>query len=194
MFKRIAQKLLPNKSGAKHIKKIRVEYGSLLQQEDCEAILFFMRPNLQWGGDLNVAVLEKAGEGLDTHILENVHKPKSGDVFALPGFDTGFKTLFMAVLPEWDGGVGYEERDMLNCYRRMIEKARSLGIKSVAVPAMGRDKRDFPHIRFARVALQGILEKIDDHIDLVKIVCVDRTMMATYDGLIRKFMNRQRLS
>lgn len=190
MFKRIAQKLRSNKS-AKHISKIRVEYGSILGQSDCEAMLFFMRPNLQWGGELNVAVLEKAGEGLDTHILENVHKPKSGEVYALPGFGTQFKNLFMAVLPEWDGGIGYEERDMLNCYRHLIEKAHDLGIKTIAIPAMGRDKRDFPHIRFARVALQGIMERLDDRLEMIKIVCVDRTMMATYEGQIQKMKKRE---
>ncbi len=190
MFKRIAQKLRPNKPDAQSINKISIEYGSLLAQSDCDAILFFMRPNLQWGGDLNKAVLEKAGKELDTHLLEQAIKPRSGDVFMLPPFNTDYKALFVAILADWDGGNGFEERDLLNCYRIAIEKAQEQGVKSIAIPAMGRDKRDFPHIRFARLAVQGILEKIDTRMETVRIMCADRTMMATYQGQMDKIRRR----
>lgn len=186
MFKRIAQKLRPNKVRPEYISKIRVEYGELLSDPECDSILFFMRPNLEWGGDLNRAVLEKAGNALDDYIVEQVHTPKSGDVFTMPPFDTGYKSLFMAVLADWDGGNGFEERDLLNCYRRAIDAAELAGVKRIAIPAMGRDKRDFPHIRFARLALKGIMERLDNRLEFVKIVCADRTMMATYTGQLEK--------
>lgn len=188
MFKRIAQKLLPRKP--RYFDRIRIEYGQILSQDDCEALLFFMHPNLEWGGALNHAVLKKAGGELDTYILDHVTTPKSGEVFVLPGFESGYKALFLAILADWDGGNGFEERDLLNCYRRCLVKSQEMGIRSVAIPAMGRDKRDFPHIRFARLALQGILEKLDTRTDFVKIMCVDRTMMHTYTGLLAKFKNR----
>ncbi len=188
MFKRLAQKLRP--SNPKYIDKVRIEYGEILSQGDCESILFFMQPNLKWGGVLNKAILEQAGPQLDAHILERVTKPKSGDVVALPPFQTGYKAIFMAVLADWDGGNGFEERDLQNCYRDAINLAESQGIKTIAIPAMGRDKRDFPHIRFARVTLKGILEVLDERLDFVKIVCVDRTMMTTYKAQIDKFKGK----
>ncbi len=188
MFKRLAQKLLP--APHRYFEKISIEYGEILSQGDCESILFFMQPSLKWGGDLNRAILAAAGEGLEKHILENIQNPHAGEVFALPGFDTAYKALFMAILPDWDGGNGFEERDMLNCYRRMLDLARKQGIKTIAVPAMGRDKRDFPHIRFARVALKGLLDRLDKHIDIVRIYCVDHTMMTTYAGQLDKMKRR----
>lgn len=188
MFKRLAQKLRPSKPV--YIDKVKIEYGEILSQGDCESILFFMQPNLKWGGDLNKAVLQLAGPELDQYILEHVIKPKSGDVFSLPSFKAPYKSLFMAVLADWDGGNGFEERDMMNCYRDTINQAEKLGVKTIAIPAMGRDKRDFPHIRFARVALQGIL----DRLDFVKIMCIDRTMMATYTAQMEKMKTRMKLS
>lgn len=152
--------------------------------------MFFMHPNLEWGGALNHAVLKAAGGELDTYITENVVTPRSGEVFALPPFGTHYKALFLAVLADWDGGNGFEERDLLNCYRRCIVKAEQRGVRTIAVPAMGRDKRDFPHIRFARLALQGLLEKLDDRIEFVKIMCVDRTMMGTYMTQMDKLKRR----
>jgi O-acetyl-ADP-ribose deacetylase len=188
MFKKIAQSLRP--PIYEHIGRIRIEYGEILSQWDCEAILFFMQPTMEWGGGLNKAVLSMAGPGLDTYVLEHVRNPKSGDVFALPPFATPHKKLFMAILPPWDGGNGFEERDLLNCYRGAIEQAQELGLKRLAIPAMGRDKRDFPHIRFARLALKGILEKLDARMEYVKIVCIDHTMMSTYQGQIEKLKGR----
>ncbi len=191
MFKRIAQKLRPNNQV--YTDRVRIEYGEILSQGDCESILFFMHPNLQWGGGLNKAVLELAGHELDTYVLEHIHNPKSGDVFAIPSYAAPYKALFMAVLADWDGGNGFEERDLMNCYRETIERAANLGIKSLGIPALGRDKRDFPHIRFARLALKAILEKLDDRIQFVKIMCIDRTMMATYAGQLEKLKRRNSL-
>lgn len=188
MFKRIAQKLRP--SNPQLTEKIRIEYGELLAQEDCEAILFFMRPQLDWGGSLNRAILRMAGAGLDKYVLEYATTPRSGEVFVLPAFGTGYKAIFMAILADWDGGNGFEERDLLNCYRLTIEKAQETGIKTLGVPAMGRDKRDFPHIRFARLTIKGILERLDDRTDFVKIMCIDRTMMGTYNAQLQKVRSR----
>ena len=142
------------------------------------------------GRGVEHAILKKAGPELDHYILNHVMSPKSGDVVALPGFDSGFKTLFVAVLAEWDGGSGFEERDLLNCYRRPVEQAQATGLKTLVIPALGRDKRDFPHIRFARLALRGLHEKLDNRMDSVTIMCADRAMVATYQGQLAKFRSK----
>lgn len=188
MFKRLAQKLRP--SNPVYVDRVKIEYGEILSQGDCDSILFFMHPNLKWGGELNKAILKQAGPDLDKHILDHVQSPKSGEVFALPPFNTRYKALFMAVLADWDGGNGFEERDLLNCYRDTIDLAERAGVKTIAIPALGRDKRDFPHIRFARLALQGILERLDPRLDFVKVMCIDRTMMTTYTAQLEKLKKK----
>lgn len=187
MFKRIAGKLRP---GNQSIDKIRIEYGGLLDQTDCQSILFFLRPKFDWGGSLNHAVLTKAGPELDQYVLSHVTTPKSGEVFALPPFKTNYKAIFAAILADWDGGNGFEERDLLNCYRGAVSQAQEKGIKSIGIPALGRDKRDFPHVRFTRLALQAIVETMDDRLDFVKIMCVDRNMMAAYQGQLEKMRRK----
>lgn len=191
MFKRIAQKL--RTTNPQCFDRIRIEYGEILSQGDCESILFFMHPNLQWGGGLNREVLMRAGDELDEYILTHITNPRSGDVFALPTFGLPYKALFMAVLADWDGGNGFEERDLMDCYRHTVEQAQSLGVRTIAIPAMGRDKRDFPHIRFARVALKGLLERMDERVDYVKVMCIDRTMMTTYSSQLEKMKMRSAL-
>lgn len=188
MLKRIAQKLRPN--NPVHLDRVRIEYGEILSQGDCDSILFFMHPSLKWGGGLNSAVLELAGAELDQHICEHVITPKNGEVFTLPSFNAPYKALFLAVLADWDGGNGFEERDLMNCYRDTIVQAEKAGVRSIAIPALGRDKRDFPHIRFARLALKGIVERLDERLDYVKIMCIDHTMMRTYQEQMEKMKRR----
>jgi O-acetyl-ADP-ribose deacetylase (regulator of RNase III) len=189
MLKRIAQKLRPNNNPV-HLDRVRIEYGEILSQGDCDSILFFMHPSLKWGGGLNSAVLALAGAELDHHICEHVITPKNGEVFTLPAFNAPYKALFLAVLADWDGGNGFEERDLMNCYRDAIVQAEKVGIRSIAIPALGRDKRDFPHIRFARLALKGISERLDERLDYVKIMCIDHTMMRTYQEQMEKMKRR----
>lgn len=154
--------------------------------DGCEAMTFFMPENLEWDGSLNSEVLAAAGTELDDFVVDNVTKPRSGNVYTLPPCNMPHKALFMAVLSEWDGGVDFNDRDLVRCYKGAVEKAQEEGIRSLAFPAMGKDKRDFPHIRFARLALQGILEKLDDRIDSVTIACADQRMFTTYKDRLLK--------
>lgn len=146
-----------------------------------------MPPRLEWDGSLNHAILGEAGAQLDDYILETVQRPPSGTAYALPPFDMiDRKGLFMAVLSEWDGGIEFDDGDLIRCYRAVIDLAQENGFKSVAFPAMGKDKSDFPHIRFARLAIQGILEHLDDTLDEVVVACADKRMYDTYRERLEK--------
>lgn len=190
MFKRIAAKIRPSKP--QFIDRISIEYGAILAQPECESILFFMYPDLEWGGELNYALLKMAGPEMDKYVCEHVTTPHHGEVFAIPGFNSPYKALFLAILGHWDGGIEYEDREILNCYRHAITMAQEAGIKSIAIPSMGRDKRDFPHVRFARLALQGINETMNGSLEKVSIYCVDRQNYDTYVTQLAKMQKGQR--
>lgn len=185
MFKQIADRLNPSKRHL--VRKIRLHYGPILEIEGCETIVFFMSPHLEWRGSLNHEILGLAGPRLDDYILTKIERPQSGTVYSLPPFDmTDRNSLFMAVLNEWDGGIDFEDGDLVKCYRAAVELAQRMGVKTIAFPAMGKDKRDFPHIRFARLAIQGILERLDDNLDDVIIACADKRMYDTYKDRLLK--------
>lgn len=160
--------------------RIRLYQGEILTLQGCDAMVFFMTPNLAWEGALNREVLARAGDGLDSYVLEQVVTPHPGEVFSLPPFGLSFRRLYMIVLHKWDGGVDFEDSDMIKGYRRAVSLAQDEGMQTMAIPAMGHDKRDFPHLRFARLALQGITEGMDGRLREVKIVCRDKRMVDTY--------------
>lgn len=174
---------------AQDINKIRLYHGSIFDLDgEVEGIAFFMPENLAWEGLLNKSVLERAGPELDTHILNSVQSPRPGSVFVVPGFDTVFQNLFMGILNEWDGGIDFQDRDLVRCYKDSVIKAAEAGLTRIAFPAMGRDKRDFPHIRFARLAVKGIGQglAVSPAIESVTIACSDMRMMETYRTRLRR--------
>jgi O-acetyl-ADP-ribose deacetylase (regulator of RNase III) len=184
MFKNLADRFIPSKR--QFIDRITLYHGEILKTGGCDAIAFFMTPSLMWQGSLNQEILALAGPALDQYVLEHVESPHPGEVFKLPGFKTPFKSLFMIILNTWDGGVDFDDNDMVRAYRRTVLMAQEAGLKTLAFPAMGHDKRDFPHLRFARLALQGISQGLDGRMNEVKIVCRDQRMVDTYSERIQK--------
>lgn len=134
--------------------------------------------------ELNRAVVAAAGTDLDDFILENIYKPHAGDVFALPAFALPIKHIFCAIRPDWDTSLGFEDRDLTRCYRHAVELATRVGITRVAFPALGTGGRGQPLPRLARLGVNGIMDRLTENIEEVRIVCNrDDTVGAFYDRL-----------
>lgn len=197
MFKFLAGLLNPAQASlsliksyqATDINKIRLHHGPILDMADrVEGLAFFMLPDLSWEGGLNRSIAAAAGPKLDEYVLAHATNPKPGEVFLLPSFNMKFKALFMGIINEWDGGVDFEDRDLINCYRDTVKLAEGHGITSLVFPALGRDKRDFPHIKFARLAIQGITQGLYDSpaIQSVTIACADQLMTNTFRNRLKQ--------
>lgn len=111
------------RSNAQLIDRITLHYGDITKQADVQAVVIAMPASLDTGGALNQAVIRAAGEQLDQFILENIFKPRVGDVYALPPFGLPVQYIFCAILPEWDSSLGFEDRDLMRCYRHGVELA-----------------------------------------------------------------------
>lgn len=145
--------------------------GDLTAQTDVDAVVTAMPSDFDFSGSMNRALIEKAGEKLDEFILENIYKPRIGDAFAVPGFALPVRHLIFVVVPPWRSGFERENRDLLRCYRHALGLAQEMGLKKIAFPALGTGRHGYPVKRAARLALQGIRERIGDDIEEVRIVC-----------------------
>lgn len=170
----------------KHIDKIRLFHGDILDHTDCDALVSFVSADLSLGGPLNKAYLAMAGEEMGDFIAERIIQPKPGEAFVIPAFQMPVKNIVLAVLPQWEDGLQNEDRQMLRCYRRAISQSSEHGIKTLAFPALGFGQLNFPHIRFARFALRGILDTLTEDVDEVRIVCKERNMSEIYAKNLRK--------
>lgn len=140
-------------------------------QQDVEAIATSMDITLDTSRHLNRAIIAAAGEALDASILENIYRSRVGDVHVLPGYNLPVKNILIAVTPIWRPGIEGEDRDLLRCYRGLLEMAERMDIKSLAVPALGTGKNQFPVPRAARLALQAIRERMPESLQELRIVC-----------------------
>jgi O-acetyl-ADP-ribose deacetylase (regulator of RNase III) len=164
----------PQRSNSHLMSRIRLIEGDLLDQMDVDAIVATILPTLKAEGHLNEAIIAKAGQTLDNFVVDNIFKPRSGDVFSVPPFGIPVKHIFYAVMPIWKDNLANEERDLTRCYRGVMELAVKMNLDKIAVPALGCRQGTFPVKRAARLGVQGILDRMSEKLQDVRIVCRTR--------------------
>jgi len=153
------------------ISRIRLIEGDLTKQHDMDVLVGSISTALKVNGTLNQSLIAAAGTQIDDFILEHIYKPRAGDVFAVPPFNIPVKHIFFAVTPDWKDGLAQEDRDLIRCYRGAIQLATEMGMRKIAFPALGTGKKRYPVRRAARLGIQGIMDRMTDQLDEVRIVC-----------------------
>lgn len=176
----------PRRSNHHLINRIRLIEGDIVRQTDVDAIAGSIGPDLKGTGSLNRAILRAAGKEVDNFILENIFKPRSGDVFAIPPFALPVKHILYAVMPVWKDSLGTEDRDLLRCYRGVVEMARRMRLRRIAIPALGSGEERFPVRRVARIGVQGILDRMGPGIEEVRIVCNRRETYLAFGAALKR--------
>ncbi|WP_333767097.1 O-acetyl-ADP-ribose deacetylase [Streptomyces sp. IBSBF 2435] len=118
-----------------------------------DAIVNAANESLMGGGGVDGAIHRAAGPRL-AEAGAAVAPCAPGDAKATPAFDLQPRIghVIHTVGPVWNGG-GHSEPDVLaSCYRRCLEVADELGVKSVAFPAISTGVYGFPAARAARIA------------------------------------------
>lgn len=153
-----------------YLNRVKVVNGHIIEQ-DTDAIVTLIPQNLEYRGSINQSIQDAAGEMMDAFMRENVVRPKAGDVYAVPGFNLPCKHIFFCVVPIWKDEWDRNDRQLINASRKAMELARSMSLKSIAIPPVGSGSRGFPKPRAARLIVQGVLDRLDDHFEDVRIVC-----------------------
>lgn len=133
---------------------------------------------------LNRAVVEAAGAVFDEAILKHIYRPRVGDVYVLPGYGLPVPHVLVAVTPEWRGGQ-VEDRDLVRCYRDLMDMAWRMNIERLAVPVIGTGKHQFALPRAARLTLQGLRERMPDSLKELRIVCGSNAAYTAFSERLR---------
>lgn len=154
------------------IDRITICKGDITRQTGLDAIITDLPVTLKIQSGVNKALIELVPE-LDNMILEHIFQPRIGDVFALPGLSLPARHLLFVMTPPWkDGGFDRAERDLVNCYRNAVEASRRMKLSRIAFPAIATGKRNgYPAERAARLAFDGLLARLGDPLQEVRIVC-----------------------
>src|SRR5262245_27765312 len=81
-----------------YLNRITLVEGDITRQK-VDAIVTFLPLSLEYRGEINAGILVGAGEQLDKFILENIYKPKVGDVYTVPGFNLPCEHIFFCIVP-----------------------------------------------------------------------------------------------
>ena len=160
---------------------IQVLQGDVTRQA-VDAIVNAANSSLLGGGGVDGAIHRAAGPGLlaECRLLGGC---KTGEAKATKGHNLPAKYVIHTVGPVWRGGDNDEDRLLASCYRKSLEVANGLKIRSIAFPAISTGIYGFPKQRAARIALNEIQQHSGD-IEAVFFVCFDSETADIYRELM----------
>jgi O-acetyl-ADP-ribose deacetylase len=139
---------------------------------DVDAIVNAANSRLVRGGGVDGAIHRAAGTEL-SRACAQLGGCDPGDAKVTPGFALPAKWIIHTVGPIWQGGEQGEDGTLASCYRRCLEEADLLSVRSLAFPSISTGAYGFPVDRAARIAVDT-LRATPTRVDLVLLVDVDR--------------------
>jgi O-acetyl-ADP-ribose deacetylase (regulator of RNase III)/acylphosphatase len=142
--------------------------------ERTDAIVNAANESLRGGGGVDGAIHHAAGPKL-AEAGAKLAPCRRGDAVATPAFelDPPVRHVIHTVGPVWKGGNRGEAEVLASCYHRCLEAADSLGVKSIAFPAISTGIYGYPPKEAARVAI-ATLTSTPTRVERIRLVCFDK--------------------
>jgi O-acetyl-ADP-ribose deacetylase (regulator of RNase III) len=164
---------------------ITIVQGDITRQE-VDAIVNAANSSLLGGGGVDGAIHRAAGPGLleECRMLNGC---KTGQAKATGGYDLKAKRVIHTVGPVWRGGGAGEKELLASCYRNSLAVADSLGVKSIAFPAISCGVYRFPVPLAAEISIGAILAAAGDTgIESVILVLFDEKTKAEFSQALNR--------
>ena len=164
-------------------RKIEVFTGDITKLH-VDAIVNAANRSLLGGGGVDGAIHRAAGPELvaECRLLGGC---EAGDAKATKAYKLPAKHVIHTVGPVWREGNAGEDELLASCYRRSLEVADQLDIKSIAFPAISTGIYRFPPQRAAEIAVSEI-RRYRGAIERLIFVCFDGETAEIYRGILQK--------
>jgi O-acetyl-ADP-ribose deacetylase (regulator of RNase III) len=161
------------------VAKVRLEatQGDITRQR-VDAIVNAANSSLLGGGGVDGAIHRAAGREL-LEACRQLGGCPTGEARSTAGFRLPARWVIHTVGPVWSGGKRGEPELLASCYRRSLEVADELGIRSVAFPAISTGAYGFPGQLAAEIAVNTV-RSADTEVELVRLVAFDAETFVLY--------------
>lgn len=162
--------------------RIQVIQGDITKQI-VDAIVNAANSSLLGGGGVDGAIHRAAGPELlaECRLLAGCN---TGDAKATKGYNLPAKYVIHTVGPVWHGGANDEDQLLASCYRRSLDVAVSLKVRSIAFPAISTGVYGFPKERAAKIAVSEASAFMRE-MEKLLFVCFDAETAEIYRQLLR---------
>jgi O-acetyl-ADP-ribose deacetylase (regulator of RNase III) len=156
-----------------------------LTEQDVDAIVNAANAALAGGGGVDGAIHHRGGPEIMAECRRLGGCPP-GDAKATTGGRLAARYVVHAVGPRWRGGGHDEEAVLASAYRRSLEVAAALGVRSVAFPSISTGIYGFPIERAAPIALRTVRSTAVEHpvVELVRFVLFSPGDLAVYQDAL----------
>lgn len=167
---------------------LKIERGSITKVR-ADAIVNSTNRMLIKGGGLDWAVHDAAGEELQNEII-NYAPCEDGEVVVSKGYNLPCTYVLHTVTPVWSNGFKSSTDGLRACYQNIFKAADELGIRSLAIPAIGTGVHETPLDVSAMIACEEFaahFENYDGSIEEVIFVLFSSSSLNTYCSAFEKY-------
>ena len=148
--------------------------------ETLDAIVNAANTSLLGGGGVDGAIHRAAGPEL-LEACRSLGGCATGDAKATSGYRLPARWVVHTVGPVWRGGSAGEAELLAFCYRRSLEVAGEMGVRSIAFPAISTGVYGYPAEDAATIAVDT-LRATETSVELVRLVAFDERTLRLYEA------------
>ncbi|XP_076253829.1 protein GDAP2 homolog isoform X2 [Rhynchophorus ferrugineus] len=144
---------------------------------------------------ISESIFRRAGPDLREEIKVEVRECRTGEVKVTRGHSLPARYIIHAVGPKYNIKYQTASDNMLHmCYRNIVQKAKELGVRSIAIPVINSVKKNYPADEGAHVALRTVRRFLERHgtaLDTV-IFVADKLDLSIYEVLLPLYFPRSK--